>query len=75
MPGKSKAKQSLPCSKSKGYMGLIDKKRSLEKFTDHLIYKGLRNKVTTQLRKAKPTFSLKIIKSSKRNCTDKLIKI
>lgn len=35
---------SLPWSKSKEYMGLIDKKRSLEKFlksgliTDHLIY-------------------------------------
>lgn len=44
MPGKSKAKQSLPWPNSEEYMGLFDKKRSLEKFlksgliTDHLIY-------------------------------------
>ena len=47
---------------------------SLKKFlksklsTDHLIFKGLRNKVTQELRKARANFFLDIISDAKGNC-------
>lgn len=43
--------------------------------TDHLIYKGLRNKITGQLRKAKANFFLEIIRQAKGNkkCYGKIL--
>ena len=37
--------------------------------TDHLIFKSLRNRVTQQLRKARATFCLDLIRDAKGNST------
>ena len=71
MPRKPNAKRSLPWFNDTLW-NLLKKrdaalKKSLKSSLDRLIYKGLRNKVTMQLRKAKANFFLEVIKEAKGN--------
>ena len=73
MPRKPDAKRSLPWFNDTLWNLLKKRDAALKKSlksgldTDRLIYKGLRNKVTMQLRKAKAHFFLEVIKEAKGN--------
>lgn len=71
VPRKHKAKRNLPWFNDTLWHLMKKRDLALKKSlksglsTDRLIYKGLRNKVTMQLRKAKANFFLEIIKDAK----------